>query len=214
MTAPPPHVDIAQAQQRRGFWLRTLHQWHWISSALCLVGMLLFAATGITLNHAAQIEGDPRTDHRTLTMPAPLRAALATRADGNAPLPASVVDWLDTRLGTSIGTRTAEWSNDEVYVAMPGPGTDAWISIQRGDGAVEYERTDRGWISYLNDLHKGRNAGPAWGWFIDVFAIACVVFTVTGLVLLQLHARQRRMTWPYIGLGVVIPLLLALIFIH
>ena len=43
-------------QQRRGYWLRTLHQWHRISAAVCLIGMLLFAVTGITLNHAAQIE--------------------------------------------------------------------------------------------------------------------------------------------------------------
>jgi hypothetical protein len=37
----------------RSFWLKHLHRWHWISAAACLVGMLLFAATGITLNHAA-----------------------------------------------------------------------------------------------------------------------------------------------------------------
>src|SRR5690606_20652899 len=88
---------------------------------------------------------------------------------------------------------------------MPGPGRDAWLAIDRAGGTVEYERTDRGWVSYLNDLHKGRNAGPAWGWFIDVFALACVVFTVTGLLLLQMHARQRPTTWPWVGLGLVVP---------
>ena len=41
---------------RRAVWLRQLHQWHWISSALCLMAMLLFAVTGFTLNHASQIE--------------------------------------------------------------------------------------------------------------------------------------------------------------
>ncbi|HVI57375.1 MAG TPA: PepSY-associated TM helix domain-containing protein [Luteimonas sp.] len=210
----PPSPAIAEQQQRRGFWLRTLHQWHWISSAVCLVGMLLFALTGITLNHAAKIEGDPRVDNRKLELPAPLLRALDGHADGRAPLPAPVADWLGGRLDAAIGAREAEWSADEVYLSMPGPGSDAWLSIQRADGAVEYERTDRGWISYLNDLHKGRNAGPAWGWFIDVFAIACVVFTVTGLFLLQMHARQRRMTWPYVGLGLLVPLLLALVFIH
>ena len=214
-TAHKASVDGAVAsQQRRGFWLRTLHQWHWISSAVCLIGMLLFAVTGITLNHASKIEGNPRTDTRALTLPAPLLGALAKQPEGNAPLPARVVDWLDRELSTSIGTRSAEWSDDEVYVSMPGPGEDAWISIQRADGAVEYERTDRGWISYFNDLHKGRNSGPAWGWFIDIFAIACVVFTVTGLFLLQLHARQRRMTWPLVGLGLLIPMLIALLLIH
>lgn len=201
-------------QQRRGFWLRTLHQWHWISSAVCLVGMLLFAVTGITLNHASKIEGEPRVDNRALTLPASLLPALGAREDGNAALPVAVANWLGDALDVAVGSREAEWSADEVYLSMPGPGKDAWISIDKASGAVEYERTDRGWISYLNDLHKGRNAGPAWGWFIDVFAIACVVFTVTGLFLLQMHARQRPTTWPWVGLGVVVPVLLALLFIH
>ncbi len=211
----PPATDPASAQRRRGFWLRTLHQWHWISSAVCLVGMLLFTATGVTLNHAAKIEAEPSTDNRTLDLPAPLLDVLAGAAeDGMAPLPAAVATWLEDALDVSLGRRQAEWSPEEAYVSMPSPGADAWLSIDRHTGAVEYERTDRGWVSYLNDLHKGRNAGSAWGWFIDVFAIACLVFCITGLFLLHLHARQRRMTWPLVGLGLVVPLLLALLFIH
>ena len=202
-------------QQRRGFWLRTLHQWHWISSALCLVGMLLFAVTGITLNHASTIEGEPRVDNRTAVLPPDLLGALpAGRVDGHAPLPHEAAAWLSETLDAPIGRREAEWSEGEVYLSMPGPGHDAWLSIDRETGDIEYERTDRGAISYLNDLHKGRNAGPAWGWFIDIFALACVVFTVTGLLLLQMHARQRRMTWPWVGLGLLLPALLALLFIH
>lgn len=207
-------ADIASTQQRRGFWLRTLHQWHWISSAVCLVGMLLFAVTGITLNHASTIEGDPQVESRTLALPDGLRSSLAAREDGDAPLPPATARWLADALGQSIGSRQAEWSPDEVYLSLPGPGRDGWLSIDKASGEVEFERTDRGWISYLNDLHKGRNAGPAWGWFIDIFAGACVVFTVTGLFLLQMHARQRPSTWPWVGLGVVVPVLLALLFIH
>ena len=207
-------TDALGGQQRRGFWLRTLHQWHWISSAICLLGMLLFAITGVTLNHASRIEAEPQVVNRTLTLPAPLLATLSKHAEGDAPLPGRIADWLARELDTSIGTRAAEWSAEEIYLPMPGPGRDAWISIDRGSGAVEYERTDRGWISYFNDLHKGRNAGTAWSWFIDLFAVACLVFCITGLFLLQLHARQRRMTWPYVGLGLVIPVLLALLFIH
>ena len=45
---------------RRSLWLKTLHQWHWISSAICLMAMLLFSITGFTLNHAAQIESTPQ----------------------------------------------------------------------------------------------------------------------------------------------------------
>jgi hypothetical protein len=204
----------ALQQQRRGFWLRTLHQWHWISSAVCLIGMLLFAITGITLNHASKIEATPDVANVTTTIPATVLATLGDRQEGNAPLPSPVADWLEQELSVSIGSRQAEWSDVELYLSMPGPGTDAWLSIDRESGAVEYERTNRGWISYFNDLHKGRNAGPAWGWFLDIFAVACLVFCITGLFLLYLHGRQRRMTWPMVGLGLLVPLLIALLFIH
>ncbi|AER55804.1 hypothetical protein DSC_05765 [Pseudoxanthomonas spadix BD-a59] len=202
------------AQQRRGFWLRTLHQWHWISSALCLVGMLLFAVTGITLNHAASIEAKPMVSRRTATVPAALLKSLGTRQQGNAPLPRAVSDWLEGELEIGLSGRQGEWSAEEVYLSLPRPGGDAWLSLDRASGAVEYEGTDRGWVSLLNDLHKGRNAGTAWSWFIDLFALACLVFCITGLLLLQLHAGQRRMTWPMVGLGLLVPLVLALIFIH
>ncbi|QSX75073.1 PepSY-associated TM helix domain-containing protein [Lysobacter arenosi] len=214
MSASSAAPDIAARQQRRGFWLRTLHQWHWISSAVCLVAMLLFSVTGITLNHSSVIEAKPQTLNRTVDMPASMLKALGKREEGSAPLPGSVSDWLNDVLPVAIGEQPAEWSEQEVYLSLPRPGGDAWLSIDRATGAVEYERTSRGWIAYLNDLHKGRNAGAAWRWFIDIFAIACLVFCITGLFLLQMHARQRPSTWPYVVLGLVVPLLLALLFIH
>jgi len=201
----------------RARWLKTLHRWHWISSAIALVGMLLFAATGLTLNHAAQIEAHPRVVDRKATLPPALLAAHAP-APGDArrhdPLPADVADWVATALQADVRGRPAEWSADELYVALPRPGGDAWVRIVRASGEAELEDTDRGWISYLNDLHKGRNAGGAWRWFIDAFAVACLVFTITGLAILKMHAGHRAATWPLLGLGVVLPLLLALLFIH
>lgn len=214
MSADRSTATTVQQQASRGFWLRTLHQWHWISSAVCLIGMLLFSLTGITLNHASKIEAKPQVQNLQLELPAPVLKALGEREDGNAPLPARVADWLSNRLEVSIGSREAEWSPEEIYLSMPGPGSDAWLSIDRETGAVEFEKTRRGWVSYFNDLHKGRNAGPGWGWFLDVFAVACLVFCITGLFLLHLHARQRRMTWPLVGLGLLIPLLIALLLIH
>jgi hypothetical protein len=55
------HASRAQSRpdpRRRAFWLKHLYRWHWISSAACLIGMLLFTVTGLTLNHAAH---DPRS---------------------------------------------------------------------------------------------------------------------------------------------------------
>ena len=204
-----------QRTPSRAFWLKQLHQWHWISSALCLIGMLLFAVTGFTLNHAGQIEARPETVHRNAQLPEVLLRTVAGDDERKGvAVPKAIVDWAHAALDVDLAGRSGDLSEDELYVSMPRPGGDAWLSIDRGNGKVEYEHTDRGWVSYLNDLHKGRNAGPAWGWFIDVFALACVIFSITGLLLLKMHAAQRGATWPLVAFGLLLPLLLALIFIH
>ena len=59
-------------KQRRINWLRQLYQWHWISSGMCLIGMVLFAVTGLTLNHAGQIEAKPVVVAKDGALPAPL----------------------------------------------------------------------------------------------------------------------------------------------
>ncbi|TPE60179.1 hypothetical protein FJQ54_12285 [Sandaracinobacter neustonicus] len=226
-SAPPPAVPPAAkkvvpppqtAKAKRAFWLKQLHTWHWISSAVSLVGLLLFTITGITLNHAGQIEGKPVTAEREAQLPDALLPLLAPKPGESTekedrPLPPQLENWLRTEL--SVKSRgTAEWSADEVYLSLPRPGGDGWVSIDRETGEVLTESSSRGAISYLNDLHKGRNTGPAWSWFIDIFAVASLVFALTGLVLLWLHSHRRPSTWPLVGLGLLIPLLLAMFFIH
>lgn len=208
-------MKSAADQHRRSFWLKQLHQWHWISAAVSLIGMLAFAITGITLNHASQIEAKPVVVSRKATLPPDLLALLAKGPEeGKRPLPAPFEPFLDKAVGAEVAGVEGEWSADEVYVALARPGGDAWVSIDRETGAVEHEKTTRGVISLLNDLHKGRNSGKAWSWFIDIFAGACVIFTVTGLILLQFHARARPLTWPLVGLGLAAPVILVILFVH
>jgi hypothetical protein len=202
-------------RSRKSFWLKQLHTWHWMSSAVSLVGLLLFAITGFTLNHAADIEATPQSVERAAQLPPPLRALVKPddAPDSRKSLPADVAKFVGEKLQMPT-TGDAEWSIDTVYLALPRPGGDGWISIDRETGEVTSEVSSRGWIAYLNDLHKGRNAGTVWKWFIDVFVFACIVFTLTGLVLLWMHSRHRRSTWPIVAAGLVIPALLAIFFIH
>lgn len=204
---------------QRAWWLKTLHQWHWISAATALIGLLLFSITGITLNHAASIEASPRVTTSDRTLPQPLRDSLtALAATAGADKPAALPDilrrWIAQQFSVDVHGREIEWSADEVYIALPRPGGDAWMRIGLPDGTVTHEVTDRGWISYLNDLHKGRNAGTAWSWFIDVFAVACLLFAITGLLILKLHAANRALTWPLVAAGLTLPVLIALFTIH
>jgi len=190
----------------------SLRQWHWISSALCLVGMILFAFTGITLNHAADIKAEPVTVTLETELSATLLKTLSGRSAG--PLPLALRQWLLQEHNISVPSTDAEWQGNEVYLGMPRPGGDAWLSIETDSGVLLYERTERGWISYLNDLHKGRNTGPLWSWFIDIFSLLCLVFSLSGLWLLVRYARQRPSTWPLVALGVVIPLLIIILSVH
>lgn len=199
---------------QRAFWSKQLRQWHWISSAICLIGMLGFAITGITLNHADQIGATPVTSRAETTLPPEMVRSMTTPAHRDAAVSADIAHHFAQMWSIDVSARAAEWSDDEVYIALPRPGGDASVTIDRESGVAVYERTDRGWIAYLNDLHKGRNTGVAWSWFLDTFAVACVVFSLTGLGLLYIHAGHRPATWPLIGMGLVIPVLIGMLLIH
>jgi hypothetical protein len=209
-TAKAPALNKARA-----FWLKQLHSWHWISAGLSLACMILFAITGITLNHAAQIKARPAVTEASATLPAPLLPRLAEMPEETTtPVPDAVARWASEALKVSIAGKPTETTAEEIYVALPMPGGDGWITIDRATGEAHKEITSQGWIAYVNDLHKGRNTGRVWYWFIDIFAAACVIFAVTGLALLWLHSRSRPSTWPLVGLGLLIPVIIALIFIH
>lgn len=195
-------------------YLGSLREWHWISSAICLVGMLLFSVTGITLNHAAQIKAKPEIVTLEAEVPANVISAITLPDEEKAVLPDVLIDWLTQAQDISVDNQLAEWSEDEIYLSLPRPGGDAWLSIDLTSGELVYEVTERGWISYFNDLHKGRNTGVAWSWFIDVFAVFCIIFCITGLLLLKRYASGRPATWPMVALGLVLPWVLILLFMH
>lgn len=201
---------------RRLFWMTQARVWHWITGAATLIGMLMFAVTGITLNHAGQIESKPVVTEITRVLPPELLAQIgeAPPEGGKAILAKPVADWLERETGAPISRRTGEWSDTEVYVGMPKPGGDAWLSIDRETGDVIFENTDRGAVSWLNDLHKGRNTGPVWFWFLDIFSVAAILFCITGLVLLWMHAPRRPPTWFIVGAGLVVPALIAVFLVH
>src|SRR3546814_20833861 len=85
-TSPRP----ATKKSRRAFWLKQLHTWHWMSSAISLIGLLLFAITGFTLNHAADIEASPVVAETVAHLPPALLARPGSdpaRGQGALPRP-------------------------------------------------------------------------------------------------------------------------------
>ena len=196
--------------------LMTIRKWHWMSSALCFVCMLLFSITGITLNHAADIEASPTTIHFKGVVPSDLLKPIAvvTDAEKSIEFPEPLLNWFEKNHHLRFANNHAEINDTELYLVLPRPGGDAWLSVDTASGNFEYESTSRGWISYANDLHKGRNTGMAWVYFMDVFAIACIIFSVTGFLLLQRYADTRSQTWPLLIGGLLIPIFFMMFLIH
>jgi hypothetical protein len=201
------------SHQRRQLY-RTTHLWHWISAAVCFAALALFTITGITLNHANSIGAQPVVTSGTAQLPQNLLAELAKQGDAVDPDATSFIEWAEEAFDLSLRGATTEWSDEELYVSAPGPGRDAWVSLDRASGAAKYETTDRGWVAYFNDLHKGRNTGIAWTIFIDVVAVAVLFFSLTGLVLLWIQAGRRMSTWPLVGGGFAVVAALMILFAH
>lgn len=193
----------------------TIRKWHWMSSALCFVCMLLFSITGITLNHAADIEASPTTVRLEGVVPEELLSVIALQdAQKNIAVPDAVLRWFEKNHQIRFANDQAEVNDGELYMVMARPGGDAWLSLDTETGDFEYESTSRGWVSYFNDLHKGRNTGIAWVYFMDVFAIACIIFSVTGFLLLQRYADTRSQTWPLVIAGLFVPIFFMMFLIH
>jgi uncharacterized protein len=199
--------------RRRMQLYRTMHLWHWISAAVCFAALTLFTVTGITLNHASAISAEPRVSSGTAQLPENLRGTLSSAPESDGP-PVDIAAWAEDEFKLSLRNAAAEWSEEELYLSAPGPGRDAWVSIDRTTGAAKYEKTDRGWLAYFNDLHKGRNTGITWTIFIDIVAVAVLFFSLTGLVLLWIQARQRKSTWPLVGGGIALVTALMIFFAH
>lgn len=205
-----------QDNRRRSYWLKTLHEWHWVSSAMCLIGMLLFAVTGFTLNHAGQIEVKPRVVSQQATVPGALLATVKA-----APPPPKDRGRCPLRCRTGRA-RSGRWTRRTARPSgRPTKSMSRCRARRRCLVACEPGRR-RGRVRAHRprlDLLPQRPAqgpqhGAAWSWFIDIFAAACLVFTVTGLFILKMHAGNRPFTWPMVGMGLVIPVVLALLFIH
>ena len=162
-------------KKQRAFFLKQLYQWHWISSGLCLVGMVLFALTGITLNHAGQIEASPAVASREASCRRHMSQPLAQQpAVTKAPLPDATSAWLKREMGVERQERETEWSAREVYVALPRPGGDAWMSIDRDSGGRPMKSPTAAGSPISTTCTRAATPAPAWSWFIDLFAVAAI----------------------------------------
>ena len=174
---------------------RVLRWLHIYVSMTVLVVFVFFALTGITLNHPDwQLQAGKQSDSRQLQLPAAL-TGLEFSADQlqQAEQAKQIADWLRAEHQIQGAVFAFSYDPDEQLLELDfkQPAGFANAQIALDSGVVELTAEFGGYLALLNDLHKGRYAGTAWKWLIDVVAITCLVFALSGFYLLWRQPARR-----------------------
>jgi len=145
--------------------------------------VLLFALTGLTLNHEDFGLSQPKITKSLIVLTAdvlehPDRSALGQRLRAMLGIRSPVTDYRE--------------DPDQIQVTFAAPGHRTVVTVNRAQRTGEVETETRGLLGKLDDLHKGFDSGPAWSWMIDLTAVLLTLSAVTGMVtLVSLRARRR-----------------------
>lgn len=163
-------------------WVRWLHIY---GSMLGLCATLLFAVTGLTLNHAEWFEsGEPVVRSLDGTLPTTLLAGGVDKL--------AVAETLRAHHALRGMVTSFEVDDAQCTVIWKGPAYSADATIERADGRYRLEESRRPLMALLDDLHKGRDCGPVWSFVIDASAVVLAFLSLTGLWLLFYLKKKRR----------------------
>ena len=158
---------------------------HIYISMISFASLMLFAVTGITLNHpdwfgaVKEIIRDDSGEINSLWLVGDVnRLAIAETLRAKHHLQGAVSEFVS--------------DSYECMIVFKGPGYSADVFIDRNSGAYTLTEIKTGAVAILNDLHKGRDSGTAWSWVIDISAVLMIFVSVTGLALLFYLKKRRR----------------------
>lgn len=195
-------------------WARRLHIY--VSMALLLV-VLFFSLTGITLNRPyLYVSESPNVDRNILSIPDRFFVLEQGKFSVDK---TQLLNYLAIE-GKLSGKPSAmqmfseveegELVEGELSLDYKGPGYNSTVFIDMVTQEAEIEITHYGAIAVLNDLHKGRNSGGIWAWFIDISALLMVFFVLTGVCLLVPKKKSFSLGLKWTAFGSMFTLLIYL----
>ena len=131
---------------------------------------------------------------------------------GNDVAKLEIVERLRSAHGIKSGLGDLRIDDGQIAINFKGPGYTADTFIDRATGSYEITETRMGWGAVINDLHKGRDAGPAWGMLIDASAAFMTLVSLTGLTLIFFLAKWRKTGLIMLGAGAAVCSALYLVF--
>lgn len=180
-------------------WLRWLHIY---ISMFCLLAILFFSLTGITLNHPEWKFNNIETQ---------------TEVDGTFPSTwktGTEVDWLQTveylrtkyHIRGPVQEHQADGNEGTVSFKGPGYAADCFFEVDTGRYQMTIIRQGIGGV--MNDFHRGASSGRAWAWVIDLSGVLLTVVSLTGLGLLLYLKKIRTTALAVMLAGIVIVIFL------
>ena len=180
--APQPSARVRRMVAVAARWL------HIYLSMGSFALVLFFAATGLTLNHPDWFAHSTRTVERHGTAD---KAMLRTGgSDGADKL--GLVEMLRAREHVHGAVSDFRVDDSQISLSFGAPGYTADAFIDRDTGRYDLTEVSNGVMAVLNDLHRGHDAGKAWGWVIDLSAVVLGMVSLTGLVLMWFVYKRRR----------------------
>ena len=149
--------------------------------------VLFFSATGLTLNHPDWFAGHEKTDERHGVANTGMLRTQST--DGADRL--GVVEMLRSREHVHGAVSDFRVDDSQVSVSFRAPGYTADAFIDRDTGKYDLTEVRNGFVAVVNDLHKGRDTGAAWGAVIDISAVLLLLVSLTGLILIWFMTKRR-----------------------
>lgn len=168
---------------------------HIYLTMLGLLVMLLFSITGLTIHHEDWFGAlTPRvTESRGQVPP----AMIAPRDDRR------IIAHLREAFGIRGAMSSFADTDDAFVVAFREPGQTWEISIEKTTGRATAQHEQFNFATIINNLHRGRFTGPAWGWVIDLSAVLIVLACATGFVLWLALPKRRQLGIAFLVVGTV-----------
>jgi hypothetical protein len=175
---------------------RVITQWalliHIYVSMAGFTLVLLFAVTGLTLNHQDFGLAARETTKKSVEVPASLvqspdRGALKKHFEESVGIRSPLTDYRE--------------NETEVQMTFAAPGRRSVVTINRATRTAEVDTETRGPLGRLDDLHKGLDSGRPWYWVIDITAILLTISSLTGMITLTRFAHDAAAVSLWEALG-------------
>ncbi|MCA9174160.1 MAG: PepSY-associated TM helix domain-containing protein [Planctomycetales bacterium] len=202
MSEPQARRSVRSEKSRKSIrrWLASWTRWlHIYLSMIAFAVILFFSVTGLTLNHPDWWFKESTVQAEGSLNEAWLDNGAAPPADWDEQDYSHAVSKLEIaehlRAAHSLRGEVSDFLafENECEVTFQGPGYAAIARLSRDDGRYTVDITSNDFVTILNDLHKGRHTSGSWSWVIDISAIAGVLVSLTGFVLI-FFLRLKRTT--------------------